>query len=126
MGKASGPFQLDDYRMQRALGVLRRPEIAQPCMRSARELLHQGGGQVRFADAGFAKHQHDLALGALRFGPAPHQQVEFFIASDQRGEIIGMHCLKSAGHCARPQRRKGTHRAIDAFESLGAQVAQLE
>jgi hypothetical protein len=59
--------------MKRAVGMLRRAEIAQPCVRFAGEAFEQCRRQARFADAGLAGEQHHLAFAALRFGPSPQQ-----------------------------------------------------
>jgi hypothetical protein len=42
-------------------------------------------GQSRLADAGLTDQQQDPALALLGLTPAAAQQVEFFLASDQRG-----------------------------------------
>ncbi len=59
-------LHLADDRMKRAVGVLRRAEIAQARMRLGGEAFAKRGRQPRFADAGLAGEQHDLALARLR------------------------------------------------------------
>ena len=41
------------------------------------------------------------ALTALCFGPAPHQQFEFFFPTDKLGQSARVQCLKAAFHSAR-------------------------
>ena len=77
--KSGGALHLADDRIERAVGVLRRAEIAQARMRLAGEALQQRGRQPRFADARLAGEQHDLALARLRLGPAPQQAVRILL-----------------------------------------------
>ena len=52
--KSSGAFHLADDRIKRAVGVLRRAEIAQARVRFACEAFQQRRRKPRFADAGLA------------------------------------------------------------------------
>ena len=94
--QSGGAFHLADDRIKRAVGVLRRAEIAQPRVRLACEAFQQRRRQPRFADARLAGEQHDLAFAALRFRPAPKQQVEFFLPPDQGGQAGRVQRLEAA------------------------------
>src|SRR6516165_5061749 len=48
----------------------------------------KGAYQARLPDPRLARDQHDAAVAGLDLPPAPQQQVEFFIASDQRGQCL--------------------------------------
>ena len=95
-------------------------------MRFAGEAFEQRRRQPRFADAGLAGEQHHLAFAALRLGPAPQQQFEFFFPPDERGQAARVQRLEAAFRRTRPQRRPGPRRPGDALEVLGPEVLQLE
>ena len=116
--QSGGAFHLADDRIKRAVGVLRRAEIAQPRVRFAGEAFQQRRREPRFADAGLAGEQHHLAFAALRPGPAPQQQFEFFFPPDQRGQAARVQRLEAAFRRTRPQRRPGPRRPGDALEVL--------
>ncbi len=67
--KACGPFKLRDDRMERAVGVVGRAEMAERETRLSAQLLAERPEQARFADAGLASEQHHLAVAVL--GPSP-------------------------------------------------------
>jgi len=48
------------------------------------QALRQCRGDARLANTGFARDQHDLAVPGLDARPKAQQQVDFFVASDQR------------------------------------------
>jgi hypothetical protein len=52
--------------------------------------VDDGFGDARFADAGFAAEQDDLAFAGLGLLPALDQQREFLVAADQRGDAAGV------------------------------------
>ena len=76
---AGGAFDLADERIERAVRVLRRAEIARARVRLGRKAFHERSGQPRFADAGLAGEQHHLAFAAPCRGPAPRQQLDLFV-----------------------------------------------
>ena len=126
MRKSGGAFHLADDRIKRAVGVLRRAEIAQARVRLAGEAFQQRRREPRFADAGLAGEQHHLTFAGLCLRPAPQQQFEFFFPPDERGQAARVQRLEAAFHRTRPQRRPGSHRPGDALEVLGPEVLQLE
>jgi len=56
--------------------MVRRAEKAQAKMRLGRESLLQCRGDAGFADTGFARNEHDLAVAGLGARPAAQQQVD--------------------------------------------------
>ncbi len=124
--QSGGTLHLADDRIERAVGVLRRAEIAQARVRLAGEAFQKRGREPRFADAGLAGEQHHLAFAGLCLGPAPQQQFEFFFPSDEGGQAGRVHRLEAAFHRTRPQRRPGPRRPGDALEVLWPEVLKLE
>jgi hypothetical protein len=76
----------------------------------------------RFADAGLAGEQHDLAFTIFRSGPAPQQQ----FPSDEGGQAGRVQRLEAAFNRNRPQRRPGPCRPGDALEVPVPEVLKLE
>ena len=111
---------------KRAVGMLRRAEIAQARVRLAGEAFQQRGREPRFADAGLAGEQHHLAFARLCPGPAPQQQFEFFFPPDECGQAGRVQRLEAALDRTRPQRRQSPRRSGDALEVLWPEVRQLE
>ena len=62
--KSSGALYLADGRIQCAVGMLRRAEIAQARVRLASEAFQQRSREPRLANAGLAGEQHHLAFAA--------------------------------------------------------------
>ena len=82
--EAGGVFELSDDRIEGAVGVMRRAEIAQARVRRTRQFLEKRGGQAGLADAGLARDQHDLPLVAFGLPPAPAEQFDVLLAGDER------------------------------------------
>jgi hypothetical protein len=80
--EAGGIFEVADDRIEGAVGVMRRAEIAQAHVRRTRQFLEQRGGQAGLADAGLARDQDDLPFAACRLIPTPAQQLDFLRAAD--------------------------------------------
>jgi hypothetical protein len=70
MRQCSGSLHLADNRIKRAIGVLRRTEIAQPYVRLDGDTLQECCSEPRFSDPGLAGQQHHLTLAVLCSGPA--------------------------------------------------------
>ena len=126
MRQSGGTFHLADDRIKRAVGVLRRAEIAQARVRLGGEAFQQRGREPRFADTGLAGEEHHLAFAGLCPRPAPQQQFEFFFPPDEGGQAGRVQRLEAAFRRTRPQRRPGPHRPGDALEVLCPEVLQLE
>jgi hypothetical protein len=94
--KSGGTLHPPDDWIKCTVGVLRRAEIAQACVWSARELFQQRRRQPRLAYACLAGKEHYLALASLRLRPAPQQQFEFFLASDEFSHAACVESLKPA------------------------------
>src|SRR5215469_13403954 len=90
--ESSCPFESSDRWIERAVLVMGRAEGAQACVWLAAEPLHNGLSDARFADAWLAREQHHAALSALCPVPAAQQQVDLFVAADERrlGRVQGL------------------------------------
>ena len=73
-----------DHRVERAVPVVRRAEVAQGDVPLLGQVLLEGGEQPRLADPGLAGQQDDPALAALGLLPAAPQQGQLLLAPDQR------------------------------------------
>ena len=109
-------FHVADNWIERAIRVLRRAEVSHACMRLARQPLQERRRQSRLAYARLSREQHDLALARFRVGPAPLQQVAFFLPPDQGGQTISVQRLETALLGASPEGREGARRPGDALE----------
>jgi len=65
-GEAGRSAKLVGERMERAILVVRRAEIAQAEMELGLQALLQCRSNARLADAGLARDQHNLAFARLR------------------------------------------------------------
>src|SRR5260370_1146488 len=74
--KARGPLELHDERVERAVRVVGRAEVAQAHMRLALEPGQQAFSDARLADAGLAREQHDPTLTVLGLIPTAQQQLD--------------------------------------------------
>ena len=124
--QSGGALHLADDRIKRAVGVLRRAEIAQARVRFAGEAFQKRRREPRLADTGLAGEQHHLAFAGLCPRPAPKKQFEFFFPPDQGGQTRRVQCLEAAFRRTRPQRRPGSHRPGDTLEVLRPEVLELE
>ena len=126
MRKSSGALHLADDRIKRAVGVLRRAEVAQARVWLGSETFQQRRRQSRLADARLTGEQHHLAFAGLCLRPAPQQQFEFFFPPDKFRQAARVESLEAAFHRSRSQRRPGSHRPRDALEVLCPKVLKLE
>ena len=94
--KSGGAFHLTDDRIEGAVGVLRRAEVAQARVRFGGEAFQQRRRKPRFADAGLAGEQHHLAFAGLCLRPAPQQQFKFFFPPDKLGQAARVQRLEAA------------------------------
>src|SRR6266404_3606143 len=125
--KSGGVLQLTDDGMKRGVPVMRRAEKAQSNGRFAAQPFFYRLGQTRLPNARLTGQQHDPAFALLGLLPTAHQQVEFFVAADQRrAGAGGVERLEAALDCARADYLPRPHRVGEAFERRGAEVAILE
>src|SRR6202030_1459981 len=124
--EAGGAFELRDERMERAVLVVRRAEIAQPGVRLAFEALAQRRAQPRFADARLARQQYDLPLTRIGALPAAQQQVQLLLAPDQRRQVAAAQRLEAAFDRAWPQYLPDRNRLGEACKADRPKVAVLE
>jgi hypothetical protein len=75
--KASCPFKLTDHRVQDAVLMVRRAEIAQARVYLTGQEVLDRLSNPRFSDAGLARDQHELPIALLGLPPAPHYELEF-------------------------------------------------
>src|SRR5205085_4897822 len=82
--KPGGMFELDDERVERAVLMMRRAEIAQAGMRFASDLLGESSSKPRLADARLTRDQHHPPFAGLCLLPAAGKQLDFLVATDER------------------------------------------
>ena len=75
---------MTDERVEGAVLVVRRTEIAQPMVRLLRDVLFQGLGQPRFADTGLGGDQHDPSIAGFGLVPTAQQELDLFVTPDER------------------------------------------
>src|SRR5262249_51845499 len=117
-----GTLHLADDRVERAVGVLRRTEIAQCPVRFGRNALQQRRSQARLADTRLSGKQHHLSLAVFCLGPSPQQDFEFFFSPDKLGHAAWMQGLEAAFDRSWSQRRPSARRPRNTFEILGSEV----
>src|SRR5215831_655820 len=54
-------------------------------------------GDARLAEARLAGDQYDLAVARLDACPPAQQQVDLFVAANQRGQFRSVQCLEATG-----------------------------
>ena len=118
-------FKLGDERIERAVLIMRRAEIAQPGVRIARDALRQLGRKPRLADPRLARDQHHSAFAGLRLLPAPQQQIELFLAPDQARRLRAQR-LKATQNAALADDAPGALRLGKAGEGLRPEILDLE
>ena len=106
--------------------MIGRAEIAQAEMWLGVKALRQCRDYARLADAGLAGDQHDLAVARLGARPAPQQQLDLLVATDQRAQRRSAQRLEPARDGARPQHLPSRHRRGDALELDHAEIAVVE
>src|SRR3954471_25055277 len=84
MGKARRALHLRDHRIERAVLMVRRAEIAQPEVRLGSNPRDQRLGETGLAHPWLSRDQHHLAVAGLRLRPAAQQQLDLFLAPNQR------------------------------------------
>ena len=93
--KTRRSLHLRDHRIERAVLMVRRAEIAQPSVRFGGDPLGQRLGEAGLADTRLGGNQHHPSVARLRLRPAAEQQLHFLVAADQRCGA-GTQCLETA------------------------------
>src|SRR4051794_9591911 len=96
MSKAGRPHHLSDYRIKRAVGMLRRAEVTKARVRFASKLVQESDDEPRLADPRFTRKQHHLTFAHLGPRPAPKQQLAFLLPPDQGSQGPVMKRLEAA------------------------------
>ncbi len=118
-------LHLRDHRIERAVLMVRRAEIAQPNVRFGGDPLGQRLGEAGLAHARFGGNQHHPAAAGLRLRPAAEQQLHLLVAADQRRGARAQ-CLELAERAVFRHDVPCRHRRRQALEFDGAEVAALE
>ena len=82
------PFEVVDDRPEGAVHVVGRALEAQRLHALRVEPLAQGAEDAALTDPRFTRQQHYLALAILRQRPPAKQQIQFFVAADQRRQRL--------------------------------------
>ena len=123
--EAGGAFELDDERVERAVLMVRRAEIAEPRVRFSLDAPRQCRGQARFADPRLPRDEHNPPLAGFCLLPTPQQEVEFFIAPDERGRLRAQR-LEAAQDAAFANHTPGALRLGKPGEVLRPEILDLE
>ena len=119
-------LELADYWVQRAVQMIRRAKVAQVGVQLRGNVLAQGLGNPRLANAGFAREQHHLSFAALGRLPTVEQQRNLVLASNQRRQFPRMQRLEAALGRARADHTPGTYWLGEALEIMFAKVGEVE
>src|SRR5215472_912319 len=82
--EAGRPLQLCDGWIQGTILVVGRAKKAQGRVGFSAEPIQDGLSDPRFADTWLARYQDHATLSVFRVPVAPHQQLDFLVATDQR------------------------------------------
>ena len=124
--ETGGALKSGDERIERAITVLERAEMAQPDVRFVTEALLELGGQAGLADARLARQQHDLPFAGLRSPPAPQKQFTFFFPPDESGQAARVERLEPALDPTLAQRGPGSNGLGDALEVFQPEIPEFE
>ncbi len=124
-GEAGRALQQTDDRIEGAGGVIGRAVVAERRVRLVGELLAQRLDEPRLADPGLAGEQHHLALAVRGAPPAREQQMQLFLATDERDEVSAAQRLEAAFGQACAHDPPGATGSV-AFEMVRAKVGKLE
>src|SRR5262249_33519511 len=106
--------------------VIMRTEVAQLDVRFRLEALGERREDARFADAGFARDQHDLAVASLDARPAAQQEVDFLVAANEPAQRCPAQRLEPARQDARTGPVPARQRPGDTLPVEGAEIAVFE
>jgi hypothetical protein len=121
-----GARKLCDDRVEGAVLVVRRAEIAHAGIRFAPDTFLKGGGEAGLPDARLARKQHHAAFTTFRALPLAPQKVDLLLTSDKRRQHRPMQRLEPAFDGALAKHLIGVHRLRNAFRLDRAEIAALE
>src|SRR5260370_14495890 len=82
--EARGMLELSNERVEWAMHMMGRAEIAKARMRLTLEPRQQAFSDARLADAGLAREQHDPTLAKLGLIPTAQQQLDLLLSANER------------------------------------------
>jgi hypothetical protein len=85
--KPRGSFELHDCRVESAVLVVWRAEVAQSDVRLIAQPLLERNAQARLSNTRLALEQHDPPFTLPSLCPAPEQQLDLPLTSDERSEV---------------------------------------
>ena len=125
VSEAGRSLHLRDHRIERAVLMVRRAEIAQPNVRFSGDPLSQRLRKAGLAHARFSGNQHHPSVPGLRLRPAAEQQFHLLVAADQRCGA-GTQRLELADRAVFRHDVPGRHRHGQTFEFDRAEILALE
>src|SRR5687767_14128301 len=102
-----------------------RAEIEQPCVRLARNAPAELRSEPRFADPWLPRDQHNPPFAGFRLLPAPQQQIELFVAAEERRRLRPQ-SLEAAQHPTFADHAPGALRCGEAGERPRPEILDLE
>ena len=124
--EARGPLELRNERVERAVRMVGRAEIAKASMRLALEPGQQAFGDARLADAGLAGEQHDPTLAELGLIPTAQQQLDLLLPADERGQRACATRLEPADAGRLAAHLPRLHRLRQPLHLVGTERAAVE
>jgi hypothetical protein len=95
-------------------------------MRFALQAFFKFRGDARLAEARLTRNQDDLAVARLGARPPAQQQVNLFVAANQRGQFRSAQCLEPARHGTLTQHQPAAYRLGVGVRVQRAEVAAVE
>jgi hypothetical protein len=92
----------------------------------ALDTLSEGLGQPRFPNPRVGRDQHHTSRTRLRVHPTMRQQLDFLLASDERGQLGCVQRLEPALHEAWPEHLIRAHSLSETLQLDGAKFAVFE
>ena len=124
--EARGPLELRNERVERAVRMVGRAEIAKASMRLALEPRQQAFGDARLADAGLAGEQHDPTLAELGLIPTAQQQLDLLLPANERGQRARAPRLEPADAGRLAAHLPRLHRLRQPLHLVGTERAAVE
>ena len=124
-GEPGGAFELEDERIERAVLMMRRAEIAHARVRLVLDTVRESGCESRLADARLTRDQHHPPFAALRLLPAVGKQLDFLVTTDERRRPRAQG-FEPAQHPALANDPPGRLRLGKAGQRLRPEIGEVE